>query len=192
MQVFRFSGFPKTSNRSSVSWPVVALGWVWGLCRRPSVRDGVSGRVRPSCPARRHYSRHRPNRPSHSAPCRRARIRHCMYWPQAGGPIGAMGATARIRPGRRVAVGACMRIISEARVVAPCKGTGRACAARNVACRQAVLLKPSGISDQAGPSALQPGTHPQFFAGAPGVRCRRALLPPGHPRAGGRHRAPAA
>ena len=105
---------------------------------------------------------------------------------------GAMGATERIRPGRRVAVGACMRIISEARVVAPCKGTGRACAARNVACRQAVLLKPSGISDQAGPSALQPGTHPQFFAGAPGVRCRRALLPPGHPRAGGRHRAPAA
>jgi hypothetical protein len=106
MQVFRFSGFPKTSNRSSVSGPVVGLGWVWGLCRRPAGGDGVSGRVRPSCPARWHNSRHRPNRISPSAPSCRAPDSP-LYRPQAGGPIGAMGATERIRPGRRVAAGAC-------------------------------------------------------------------------------------
>jgi hypothetical protein len=51
------------------------LGWggygVFAAGRR--FKDGVSGRVRPFGPARRHCSRHRPNRTSHSALPRRAR-----------------------------------------------------------------------------------------------------------------------
>lgn len=35
------------------------------------------------------------------------RIRRCMYGPQAGGPIGTIGATEQIRPDRCVAAGAC-------------------------------------------------------------------------------------